>query len=356
MDPDYEKSLTTPSPNGPQFRPARGLMITGGSFVIFCGLVLCGLGWFYAKKMPGMIGSAGTADAPLSGAMNGVFASFGIMLALIGLGWAVLGAGSIALRKWARDLLVACGWLLIALAVFMVLSILIMLPSMMAMSQEIAGAASGSGVPGMSWFMMIGMIVAALFYLLLIGGPGALLLVIYRRKNVELTARYYHQAPTWTDKCHTTVLVLWLFYILALIGVAAMTFGYIPLALELKLISSAQTGYLFLAGALVLLAILAFGVSRAAPWAWWASLIYAFASIGLGYYMLNNFDWAAINQQMMSTTVDNEELAAMMKRQQEMSMKAGYISGGLTWVIWVAYLFLIRKHFGSGKSRSAQLA
>lgn len=332
-------------------------MITGGSFVIFCGLVLCGLGWLYGKKMSALMGSASSADAPLGGAMNSVFVSVGIMLALIGLGWTVLGAGSIALRKWARDLLLACGWMLIAFAVFLVLSILIMLPSMMAMSQEMAGAAGGSRVPpGMSWIMMIGMIIASLFYLLLIGGPGALLLVIYRQKNVELTARYYHQAPTWTEKCHTTVLVLWLFYILALIGVVAMTFGYIPLALELKLISSAQTGYLFLASAMVMLAILSFGVSRAATWAWWASLIYAFASIGFGYYMFNNFDYAAFNQQIMSTTVDNEELAAMMKRQQEMSMKAGYISGGLTWIIWVGYLFLIRKHFGSGKSRSAELA
>jgi len=43
-------------------------------------------------------------------------------------------------------------------------------------------------------------------------------------------------------------------------------------------------------------------------------------------------------------------------RRARLSMKAGYISGGLTWVIWVGYLFLIRKHFGAGESRGAELA
>ena len=38
MDPDYEKNLTTPSDAGPQFRPAKGLLIVIGLFVIFGGM------------------------------------------------------------------------------------------------------------------------------------------------------------------------------------------------------------------------------------------------------------------------------------------------------------------------------
>jgi hypothetical protein len=345
MDSDYEKSLTTPSPDGPQFRPARGLMTAAGTFVIFCGLALCAVGWLYGKKFPEIMSASGGSAAPASGALNGVLASVGIMFGLIGVGTVILGFGSITLRKWARDLLVAYGWILVAFAVSMVFTMLIMIPSMMSMTRGIAGA-GGAPVPaGASYAMIIGMVVISLFYLLLIGGPGALLLVIYRRKNVELTARYYHQAPSWTERCHTTVLVLWLFYVMGLIAIAAMFFGYVPLAAEFKLIPSQRAGYLILGVTLATLAVLTYGVSQAATWAWWASVIYAIAGIGLGYYMLSQFDWVAFNQQMMPS-INDEKLTEAMKKQQEGSLRASYISGGLTWIIWLGYLFVIRKHFG----------
>jgi len=228
------------------------------------------------------------------------------------------------------------------MAVTMLLSVPSYISLMNEMTASLGGTGGGASMGAASIGMIVGGVIAFVFYLVIIGVPGVLLILVYRSRNVEMTTRYYDQTPSWTEKCHVFVLALWLLYVLGALTTATTFFGYGDLMVSLGILSSVTVGRIVIVALVVIFSLLAFGVSRNAPWAWWGSLGYLIACLGLSFYFFNTVDMESL---VKMTMVDTGEMDEAMLSYARSNFQTGFYTGLLSLAALIGFLFMIRKHF-----------
>jgi hypothetical protein len=189
---------------------------------------------------------------------------------------------------------------------------------------HIAGVASGV-------FMVVFMILlpAGLFW-------------FYRRESVRQTLEYFDHKPSWTDYCPTPVLAV--SFWLALGALFSMNFclwGVVP---AFGVLLHGPVAIAILAGMAILQLVLAGGMLRVSPLAWWGT----FAMVVLSGLSVT-LTFARIDP------IDVYRLAGAPPEQIELIQKMGITTRGtlmlspiLYGVALVSYLLWVRKYFRPG--------
>ncbi len=188
----------------------------------------------------------------------------GFIYLLSGAYFAVLGAGTLRGRRWARTIGLVTSWIWLIAGVFSTLVLVFLLPRIMAGVRAAAGPsnpAAGTFVTGCVGVFLL------LFYIVV---PGILLL-FYRGPSVKATFEAKDASIPWTDRVPAPVLAITL---LLAFGAAAtlmgLFYGVFPL------FGSFLTGAPAILGSLVtslLCAGLAWGVYNRRMAAWWACVV-----------------------------------------------------------------------------------
>ena len=345
--------------------------------IIVCGiglLYLCG-GGFYISMLQvalsgGMDSSAMTPEEeaqmekflPLVG--SGMAALLMMILGFAG-GLIWLGVGSIMARSWARKLLAALGWLVVAMAVTQTVAYFCILPAYVEMMNGLmstipsvtppatpGGTAPPPPVATPAPPMPGGAFVAIQAVMTIIGGlmaaaPGVALIVIYNLRNVRLTCESLDPKPRWTDRVPAEVLPLWLLLVIWAFGIL------MPLPFVFTLPSFMSEGYnvFLVAGGMLIgsafLGYLAWMVSTMKQIAWWivmsAAVLYIFGTVFFISQIDVDFMWdiairfgateemrAEFDAEVPPQVV--ESIESMMFNWLPIAIIGGAFLGYLTWI------------------------
>lgn len=188
------------------------------------------------------------------------------------------------------------------------------------------------------------MVVNLVFTILLLGGPAALLILIYRSKNAVLTTHHYHKKASWVDKLPTPVMALWVFFVTTLVCLLPFLFCIDFIQEVDGLLLSATISKSIFVGLIVVYALLAFGIARLAPWAWWLAMVF-FCACGLvAMYFYSSFDAGSLMGNA-SEKAKTDELLSSMNEYQQQTISSALITGVIFWMGILTLLCLIRKHF-----------
>jgi hypothetical protein len=185
----------------------------------------------------------------------------------------VLGYGHLAMRRWARVLVLGLLWVWIITGLPLSLVLAFMLFSAKAMP---LGAA---------------VVVLALLALSYLAAPVCLLR-FYGGRNVRATFARRDRRVTWVERLPLPVLALCLllsFYLLALHGPMLLN-GTVPF---LGALLYGLEGIVVLDLAVVVLGLLLWGLARLKRWAWWGALIYL-VLLTASTLSLARFSWAEL--------------------------------------------------------------
>jgi hypothetical protein len=187
------------------------------------------------------------------------------MYVLLGLGFVVLGIGSIRARRWAWTLTVVLSWLWLALGVVACGSGVLVVSSMFASMQRQGGVRPE--------FLLVTLLIAGAFAAVIyIGLPGVFLL-FYQRASVRATCEARDPRIPWTDRCPKPVLALSLllaFWSVMSLVSTVTSLGVFPMFGVLLSGLPGAAALLFVA---LVTACLAWGTYRMKPAAWWGTLL-----------------------------------------------------------------------------------
>jgi hypothetical protein len=206
-------------PDTPAFRDQRTLLRTAGVLGILGALSCACLGGFYAVLFPVILPRLDSADPALAAVreqmpeeMSGLMLGSGIWLFLASGGLIWLFVGSLRIKRWARDLLHALGWLLAAVVAMTAASQAVFLPRMLSDPTLLTGGAPAALPPGtQTTILIVSQVVALGFYL----APSLALILVYGLKHVRLTVAHFDPKPSWTDGKSPWRLAWWLLLVTA---------------------------------------------------------------------------------------------------------------------------------------------
>ena len=190
------------SPDAPAYRDRRTLLVIFGIVQIILGLLaalmvpLMALGAFMSRLAPG-------------GAMRpGQLVSGVATYALTSVVFLALGIGSVQTRRWARTLTLVTSWYWLILGTIGTVVLAAVLPVTMrhalAQAQQNSPSAPSADITtGVMAVIITVMIVFFTFFLVML--PIAFV-VVYGRKDVELTCRQRDPVERWTDRTPLPVL------------------------------------------------------------------------------------------------------------------------------------------------------
>lgn len=358
MEPTENPHTNLPNQGGLPFRPSKGFPIVIGVFVVLAGcvsLLIAGNFGIFLPLESKQYGYEESAEVVVS------YHTAAMVYTLLGVGLLTLGIGSISLRKWARKLLLALGWLLIAFAALILLGIVLMVPVVMSLVDSVAGFGATSGGPSFGVMLSAMLAIYVVVILLVFAGPGALLVLVYKSKNIALTTEYFHKKPCWTDRVPIPVLILWLFYVVWVLFNLPSLYSWVRIGdfiVEEGLVTSKATWIGTTLFCCLTLSILAYGVSKLAKWSWWASLVCLVVIAMIGYYLFQSTSVVVEQKLIEEMGISEEELDDMdemtsttidsVKRIMRMVL---VVSGALLMGV-VGYLFWIRKYFFPDDSES----
>ncbi len=354
----------------PNFRPRKDFLVVVGILVILSGLVFLALaagcafgGPVLLDKMPkNAFESMQALPFDFMSVMKNVLLAYGVAIALPGIFQVWLGFGSVLAKRWAVKLLHATGWYLIGMGVMQAIGQLLMIPMSISLNESIesfgAGAATSPGLGsggGMLVLEFVGAIVNAVGYLITFAGPGALLVVVYGRKNVELTCRYHDPSTSWTDAVNFRVLILWVLLFSWLPFVASVG-SAVPALVETSLVANKGQAIVWLAVTAAIAVVLLFGVAKAKMWSWWGALALIILSTAIPAWWLKNMNLLVLLEQglgaeLFATMLESEESSVDEVKERISSVGtliANYtiFSMAFVAVVYIGFLFYIRKHFG----------
>jgi hypothetical protein len=270
----------------------------------------------------GRFAPAGTgAPPPQTTAFNVLF------YVTLGACFAVIGAGSIRARRWARSLALTAGWIWLATGVLCAVAVAFILPA----------ALSASGAPAVSTGCAL--IVAELFLLVFLVALPLALVLFYRREDVRLTVEWRTPQPDWSDRVHPTLLGV----------VAAFAFGGVACLLALPFMRTVPLLGTVFTGVPAALLLLAFaGVSFLLAWgSWRRSMAAWWGLIALQVFALANF--------LTLRSLDVEAYMRQSGYPEDQVRQAGAMnllaSPAMLWIAvlataaLLAFLVAIRRHF-----------
>ncbi len=296
------------------------------------------------------------------------YISYGIVYGLFGAGLIWLGIGSVMIKRWAARLLHALGWVTIGLAVVQSVSMLLFIPMMLQVFDLLKGLTGSSPMPGGAGAIGVVIIVIyAIIILLMAGGPGLVLVLVYGRKNVELTTLHFDPKASWTDVTSYRVLILWLLILSSLGWMLLSTIAFGPLIAEIGLFPDTKLLNIWSFGSIGILAILLYGVGKAKLWSWWVALISGLVGFGFSYWLFQSIDlnefisqFAGENWLTELADGDDDDEAEMLLQFFNLAEKgiAQYIvlSTALGAMLFIGLMIWIKKDFGSRYSENTSVA
>jgi hypothetical protein len=331
--------VSTPLPVQPAYKDRRTGLIVFGIFAVIIGAI-CAL--FVPLMIFGQLINArklGTDFDP-SAALISSFV-YGVMaVAMI---W--LGVGSILARRWARALLLCLGWIGLITGV-------LAMPAVFLAMDSIGDTlrAQGQTVPPAT-LAVIKFFAIATTFVIYIAIPGIAVL-FYRSPHVKHTCEMRDPIVRWTDRCPLPVLAL----------VLVKSFGAVMLLLILPIYGGAfpLAGYVVTGGAarlcwlivVVFMAYAARGFYRLDRQAW---LVYTVGATVLWVSSLVTFQRIGL--------VDFYRQMGLPEGQLEVMAKSPlFLNGSLLWlsllsmVVFLGYLFYVRRYFPAVKDRPAAVA
>ncbi len=256
-----------------------------------------------------------------------------LTFSLLAAGLIWLGIGSIQARRWARALLLCCGWMGLCCGLVALVVIVPVLGSMDAMMRQ-QGQELPAGALAIAKFFAIATI--AVVYVLI---PGALVL-FYRSPHVKRTCEQRDPVERWTDRCPLPVLAMVLLqaYGAAYVVLMPRFGGAFPLAGILVTGWSARVLWYGFAG---LSLYAARGFYRLQPRVW---LIYTIAMLAVGLSSLVTF--------LRVGLPDYYRAIGMSERQVEQISASPLVHGhAFIWLslaslaVIAGYLLYLRRYF-----------
>lgn len=311
----------------PESSENQGFKVKSTGLAIFGSLQIA-MGGLSALLVPLMLFSIAIGQ-PSGGATTAQILPAACLYAMLAIALVTLGIGSILARRWARALTLVLAWMWLIMGVISMISMLFVMPGMMAAQQPQAPPLTMKFIYTMMIIMMAGI------YIVL---PGIFVL-FYKRSDVKATCQWRDPKVRWTDKCPLPVLSLSL-----LLGFGATSF-----------IWSASYGFvtpffgMFLKGVpgaiLVLSVSLLFGYLAWATYklkiaAWWATLCF-FILFGL----------SATISFLTNDVIDLYREMDFPPDQLEMMEKSGAFEMnmpllmGINTVVFIGYLIWVRRYF-----------
>ncbi len=353
----------------PSFRPRKDFMIVVGILLALGGLaalvggILYGVVIMMMPVPPEMQEMNGLLPFDYEKMMTLSGISYIIMLGGSGAVMIWLGVGSIMIKRWAARLLHAAGWLIIGFGVIQALATLLFIPMVLQLFEYIGSSMAtvpmptGTGVMG-----VVIIIVYAVVFLISGAGPGAILVLVYGRKNVELTTRYYDKKPSWTDKTTYRTLMLWLLLAWSFLGTLFYAIGLGACYGDLKdsglMDWFPQSKYIMVSFILsiIVLGILIWGVAKVQPWSWWATLVIGVISFGYSYWVFQSLDvmgliegFAGENWMETMAESEGEEEAEMLGGLIDVVIRAmsQYVTMSTVFgaMIFIGFMIWIKKDF-----------
>jgi len=323
-------------PVQPAYKDRRtGLIVFGVLAIIIgacCALLvpLAILGQIIAARRHG-------TDIDFSAALIGA-AVYGL-LALV-LIW--LGVGSVLLRRWACALLLCLGWIGLIIG-------LIAMPAVFIAMNSIGDTlrAQGQTVPPVT-LAVIKLITITTTFVIYIVIPGAAVL-FYRSPHVRQTCEARDPVVRWTDRCPLPVLALCL---MQAFGAVMMLFILPVYGRVFPLAGFVVQGWPARMLWLVVIAFLAYaarGCYRLELRTWW---VYLVGTLLLWSSSLVTFQRLGL--------VEFYRLMGIPQRQLELMARNPLLANGsilwvglLSMVIFLGYLFYVRRYFPAAKDRPA---
>lgn len=352
MDINDEKALLEPSADGPKFRPAKGLLWSLGGFLIFAGLACLWPAWNLLYEYP-VNGFPSDEEVGLSLIMGGCFTITAVVLIFHGI-------GSILFKNGARKSLLALGWFLVGVA-GMVALVLIMTG---ADFMRIFTTPTAAGIYTPNWKEgALALAFMAAVPIVGLGGPAALLIVVYRSRSVRLTTKYFDRNAGTIGRLSIPQLILVWFHGFCLVWLTGFVGGMIYPLYDSDLLSHQSYGYIFTLINFLLVGILLIAAIFAPRWAWWGSWLFVLLWGGMAYLYKSYFDFDAYLLETFNLEDYPEEhrslYAGMIESQRAgaqfvyRSALVGIYIGALT---LAGYLIYSRKAFlGSKRSKEADL-
>jgi hypothetical protein len=185
---------------------------------------------------------------------------------LAGVYFALLAVGTLRGRRWARTIGLVTSWMWFVCGLFAVVFLIFLLPRMSAAMTAAAGPGADSGVSA----LLVGCV--AFILLLVYFVLPLILLLFYRGANVKATFEAKDPSLPWTDRVPPPVLALSLLFGLSALGsLLGLAYRVFPFFGMLLTGAPAILGFL-VSGALC--AVLALGLYRRRPAAWWGAVAF----------------------------------------------------------------------------------
>jgi uncharacterized membrane protein len=177
-----------------------------------------------------------------------------------------LGIGTLRGRRWARTIGLVTSWMWLLIGVLVMVAMVFLLPKMSAAMT----AAAGPGAAPSTGYVMMGCVGFFLFlaYLVL----PLILLLFYRGDNVKATFEAKDPSLPWTDRVPMPVLALSLLFGFSAVG-SLLGLSYRVFPLFGMLLTGAPAILAFLVSG-ALCAVLALGLYRRRPAAWWGAVAF----------------------------------------------------------------------------------
>ncbi len=214
--------------------------------------------------------TAAARSLPDGQTMNvGSLLTGGLVYLVAAVFFCMLGIGTLRGRRWARTIGLVTSWMWLLIGILVMVAMVFLLPRMSAAMTAMTAVAGSGATPG-TGLVIMGCVGFFLFlaYLVL----PLILLLFYRGTNVKATFEAKDPSLPWTDRVPPPVLALSLLFggsaVGSLMGLAYRVFPFFGMLLTG---APAVLGFL-VSGALC--AVLALGLYRRRPAAWWGAVAF----------------------------------------------------------------------------------
>jgi hypothetical protein len=254
-----------------------------------------------------------------------------------------VGIGLCRARRWAWALTVAWSWVWIVMGVVSFTYVILGLPAISAAARDGAKATAGSE-------MLLWAVPIVTFVLMFFAIPGTLLALCHH-ESVRATCERRDPKTRWTDRCPLPVLAVSLLLTFS-ISSTFSTGGCLPV---FGFYISGVAGVIVAALIAGLLAVLAWGIYRLRPAAWWGAAVAAVVVTADSVFMFAAMDLSDMYRRMGTSAelIEQMQKAGMF----QMFSRYGPWLSLATGIGALGYLMFLRRYFFGARilAPSAQL-
>ena len=328
-----DRPLGIPTP--PAFRDRRTAMMIFGVILILIGAGAGCMSLLMPLSFLAPVESQAPEGLALKPSAQTILPSM-VLYAMVAAGFIALGVGSIRCRRWAPPVVVAAAWIWLIAGVLGVAMICVVGPGLL---QDLASQFDDE--VNRTVIYVIASVAGCAMLVESIALP-TMLLLFYRSVHVRQTCIVNDPKPRWTDDSPSGIVTL----AMAMGLLAAMMLPSVATA-KLPMFGKVISGFPASVVVLVIVvasAVLAWGVSRKAIWAWWGTAAFLAVATAAPFVTMLTMEPRDYYRKL----APDEQTAAFMEEIDVSLMHHVTIAViALLAVATVVYLLKIRKHFVS---------